>query len=91
MGRWRLGGTTAPGSIPRALGLAMAAACVLAMADPAPAQTPVRVVGADQSTYRALRTGNGVLVDGTLSRDRRTVIATDIWRDNGRGAWVQSP
>jgi hypothetical protein len=41
---------------------------------------------ADQSTYRGLRTGDGVLIDGTLSRDGRHVIARDIWRDDGRGA-----
>ena len=46
---------------------------------------------ADQSTYRALRTGDRVLVDGTLAPNRRHVIARDIWRDNNRGAWVQAP
>ena len=51
----------------------------------------VDLMQADQSTYRALRTGDWVFVDGTLSRDRRYVIARDIWRDNGRGAWTQSP
>ena len=51
----------------------------------------VDLMQADQSSYRALRAGDWVLVDGTLSRDRRNVIARDIWRDNGRGAWTQSP
>jgi hypothetical protein len=51
----------------------------------------VDLMQADQSTYRALRTGDWVFVDGTLSRDRRYVIARDIWRDNGRGVWTQSP
>jgi hypothetical protein len=51
----------------------------------------VDLTEADQSTYRALRNGDWVLVDGTLSRDRRHVTARDIWRDNGRGAWTQSP
>ena len=46
---------------------------------------------ADQSTYRGLRTGDWVLIDGTLSRDGRHVIARDIRRDDGRGAWTQSP
>jgi hypothetical protein len=46
---------------------------------------------AEQSTYRGLRTGDWVLVDGVLSTDRRRVIARDIWRDDGRGAWIQAP
>jgi hypothetical protein len=97
--------------------LTVVAAWVLATALPAPAQSPVRVVGevqwvaasrmavmteqnrslvvdlmqADQSTHRALRAGDWVLIDGTLSRDGRHVIARGIWRDDGRGAWTQSP
>ena len=97
--------------------VAAAALSVLVMALPAPAQSPVRIVGevqwvsanrlammteagdsvvvdlmqAEQSSYRALRSGDWVLVDGTLSRDRRHMLARDIWRDNGRGAWTQSP
>jgi len=51
----------------------------------------VDLMQADQSTYRALRAGDWVLVDGTLSHDRRHLIARDIWRDNGRGGWTQSP
>jgi hypothetical protein len=51
----------------------------------------VDLMEADQSAYRALRNGDWVLIDGTLSRDRRHVVARDIWRDNGRGAWTQSP
>jgi hypothetical protein len=51
----------------------------------------VDLMQADQSSYRALRTGDWVLVDGTLSRDRRHLVARDIWRDNGRGVWTQSP
>jgi hypothetical protein len=100
-----------------ALLVAVAALWMLVTALPAPAQSPVRIVGAvqwvsanrmammteagdsivvdlmqaDQSTYRALRTGDWIFVDGTLSRDRRHVIARDIWRDNARGAWIQSP
>ena len=35
---------------------------------------------ADQSSYRGLRTGERVIVDGTMSRDRRSVIASTIWR-----------
>jgi len=46
---------------------------------------------ADQSSYRGLRSGDWVLVDGVMASDRRQVIALEIWRDNGRGAWSQSP
>lgn len=46
---------------------------------------------ADQSTYRALRTGDWVLIDGTPAPDRRHVIARDISRDDNRGAWTQAP
>lgn len=100
-----------------ALSVAAAALWVLVTALPAPAQSPVRIVGVvqwvsasrmavmteagdsividlmhvEQSTYRALRAGDWVFVDGTFSRDRRHVIARDIWRDNGRGAWTQAP
>ena len=45
---------------------------------------------ADQSTYRTLRTGDWVLIDGTYA-DRRHLIARDIWRADSRGAWTQSP
>jgi len=45
---------------------------------------------ADQSTYRTLRTGDWVLIDGTYA-DRRHVIARDIWRADSGGAWTQSP
>jgi aspartate-semialdehyde dehydrogenase len=46
---------------------------------------------ADQATYRGLRTGDWVLVDGVLSPDRRRVVAHEVWRDTGRGSWSQSP
>jgi len=101
----------------RALGVVVAAACVLATALPVPAQPPVRIVGtvqwvsatsmavmtdvghsfvielkdADQATYRGLRTGDWVLIDGTLAPNRRHVIARDIWRADTRGAWTQAP
>jgi hypothetical protein len=100
-----------------ALGLVVAAACVLATALPVQAQRPVTVVGAvqwisstsmavmteagqsvtielisaDQSTYRALRSGDWVLIDGTVAPDRRRVIARGIWREDSRGAWTQAP
>jgi hypothetical protein len=100
-----------------ALGLVVAATCLLATALPVPAQQPVRIVGAvqwvsstsmavmteggdsfmidltsaDQSTYRALRTGDRVLIDGAQAPDRRHVIARNIWRDDRSGAWTQAP
>jgi hypothetical protein len=101
----------------RAVGVVVAAACVLATALPVPAQPPVRIVGAvqwvsstsmavmsdhgdsimidlmetDQSTYRGLRTGDWVIIEGTLAPNRRHVIARDIWHDNNHGAWTQAP
>ena len=35
----------------------------------------------DQSSYRALRYGETVVVDGVVSPDRRRVVAREIWRD----------
>jgi hypothetical protein len=46
---------------------------------------------ADQESYRALRLGDWVVVDGVVSPDRRRIVAREIWRDNGRGEWSQSP
>ena len=46
---------------------------------------------ADQDSYRALRFGDWVVVDGYVSSDRRRIVAREIWRDNGRGEWSQSP
>jgi len=46
---------------------------------------------ADQDAYRALRLGDWVVVDGYISSDRRRIVAREIWRDNGRGEWSQSP
>ena len=43
---------------------------------------------ADQASYRGLRTGERVVVDGTVSRDRRAVVASVIWRIDDGG---QSP
>jgi hypothetical protein len=51
----------------------------------------VDLMHADQSTYRALRVRDWVLVDGTLSPDGRQLIARDIWRDDSRGGWTQAP
>ena len=55
------------------------------------ASVAVDLTEADQSSYRALRNGEWVVVDGLWSSDRRAVIALDIWRDSGRGYWTQSP
>jgi hypothetical protein len=51
----------------------------------------IDLMQADQSTYRGLRVGDWVLIDGTLAPDRRHVIARDIWRDDNRGACMQAP
>jgi hypothetical protein len=51
----------------------------------------VDLAEADQSSYRALRSGDPVVVDGVLSSDRRRVIAHELWRDSGSGYWTQSP
>jgi hypothetical protein len=51
----------------------------------------IDLMQADQSTYRRLRVGDWVLIDGTLAPDRRHVIARDIWRDDNRGACMQAP
>lgn len=44
----------------------------------------------DQSSYRALRPGELVYVDGTVSPERNRIIAREIWRNAG-GGWSQSP
>jgi hypothetical protein len=46
---------------------------------------------ADQVSYRGLRLGDWVVVDGYVSSDRRRIVAREIWRDDGRGGWSQSP
>jgi len=51
----------------------------------------IDLTGADQSSYRALRNGDAVVVDGYVSGDRRQIIAQALWRDSGRGYWTQSP
>jgi hypothetical protein len=51
----------------------------------------VDLTEADQSAYRALRTGDAVVVDGLVFGDRRGVVAYDLWRDSGSGYWTQSP
>jgi hypothetical protein len=51
----------------------------------------IDLMEADQSTYRGLRTGDWVVIDGTLAPNRRHVIARHIWHDNNHGAWTQAP
>lgn len=55
------------------------------------AAVAVDLAQADQSSYRALRNGDLVVVDGVLSGDRRRIVAVEIWRDSGSGYWTQSP
>jgi hypothetical protein len=45
---------------------------------------------ADQSSYRALRPGELVYVEGTVAPERNRIIARDVWRNAG-GGWSQSP
>jgi len=44
---------------------------------------------AGQESYRGLRVGERVIVDGVVTTDRRRVVAHDIWRYGGDDA--QSP
>ena len=55
------------------------------------ASVVIDLTQADQSSYRGLRTGDAVVVDGYLSSDRRRIVAEELWRDSGRGYWTQSP
>jgi hypothetical protein len=55
------------------------------------ASVVVDLTEADQSAYRALRTGDAVVVDGLVSGDRRRIVAYDLWRDSGSGYWTQAP
>jgi hypothetical protein len=38
---------------------------------------------ADQGSYRGLRSGDRIIVDGVVAADRRSVIAHGIWRVGG--------
>jgi hypothetical protein len=49
---------------------------------------PIDLRQADQASYRALRNGERVIVDGVVASDRRSIVAWEIWRD---GAGVESP
>jgi hypothetical protein len=55
------------------------------------ASVAVDLTETDQSSYQAMRNGDFVVVDGVFSADRRRIVARDLWRDSGRGSWVQSP
>jgi hypothetical protein len=55
------------------------------------ASVAIDLTEADQSSYRGLRHGEFVVVDGVFSADRRRIVAREIWRDSGRGSWTQSP
>jgi hypothetical protein len=60
------------------------------MTDPG-ASVTIDLMQADQSSYQGLRAGDIVVVDGSLSADRRRILARGLWRDSGRGYWTQSP
>lgn len=51
----------------------------------------VDLMQVDQASYRGLRTGDWVFIEGVLSGDRRRLVAQTVWRDSGRGSWTQSP
>ena len=51
----------------------------------------VDLTEADQSSYRGLRSGDWVVVDGVISSEERRIIAQAIWRDSSKGDWSQSP
>jgi hypothetical protein len=55
------------------------------------ASIAVDLTQADQSSFQPLRNGDAVVVDGVVTADRRRVVAREIWRDSGRGYWIQSP
>ena len=54
------------------------------------ASVTVDLMQTDQALYQGLRGGDLVVVDGTLSADRRRIIARELWRDSRRGYWTQS-
>ena len=45
---------------------------------------------ADQSSYRGLRMGELVYVDGYVAPDRSRIMARNVWRNSASG-WSQSP
>ena len=55
------------------------------------ASVAVDLMQANQSLYQGLRAGDLVVVHGSLSTDRRRLMARELWRDSGRGSWTQSP
>ena len=54
------------------------------------ASMTVDLMQTDQALDQALRNGDLVVVDGTLSADRRRIVALELWRDSRRGYWTQS-
>jgi hypothetical protein len=54
------------------------------------ASVTVDLMRTDQALYQGLRAGDLVVVDGTLSADRRRIVARELWRDSRRGYWTQS-
>ena len=68
----------------------IAAARMQVMTDPGES-IAVDLTEADQSSYRALRSGDWVVVDGVISSDGRRILAQEIWRDSSKGYWSQSP
>jgi hypothetical protein len=55
------------------------------------ASIAIDLMQADQSSYQGLRNDDWVVIDGVVSSDGRRIIASEIWRDSGRGYWSQSP
>lgn len=55
------------------------------------ASVAVDLTETDQSSYQAMRNGDFIVVDGVFSTDRRRIVARELWRDSGRGYWIQSP
>jgi hypothetical protein len=65
---------------------------LLVLASPLHAQD-ARVVGQVQwvaGTRTQVLTEDGTSFDGYVTH-RRRIVAREIWRDNGRGEWSQSP
>ena len=48
---------------------------------PSGTSVAIDLTDADQSSYRVLRYGEPVVIDGVVSSDRRRVVAQEIWRD----------
>jgi hypothetical protein len=55
------------------------------------ASVAIDLTQVDQSSYRGLRAGDHVVVDGVVSDDQRRLVARTIWRAGGDGDWTESP